>query len=186
MMLAEHKYFHWYYYTKQKRLLFNGIALLFIWLFLALTQPFGIYENNLSFLEVLFYLFLVALIWVLLIYLIEWFFVKVLSKNLSKQVELDAYVWGVKLILVTHVIVILRGAACDWLCINFREYIEAWFASLVIFSFLYLPFSFYARYQYFKGILVQGKSSSNQLKLLGAGKEKLRVVLEDLVNIKGN
>lgn len=184
--IDEHKYFHWLYYTKKKRLVFNGIALLFIWLFLALTQPFGIYDNNLSFLKLSLFLFLMALIWVSITYCTEWIFLRLFSWNIKQDLKKDLKVWVLKITLATHVIFFLRAAACYWECVDWLEYLESWMACLLLFLFVYVPFSLYAKYLYFKGMLLQGQTDTDTLILTGAGKEVIKISKEELIFIQAN
>lgn len=185
-MLDFHKYFHWFYYHKGKAALFNFGFGAFIWLFLAITQPFGIYNNNVSAPMLWLLLLPIGLIWVVFSFGVDWVGKRWLRLPLRDNYRLDWWVWAVKMAILVHVIFIIRGLLCDWECVDTGEYFEAWLAFFIIFSFFYLPFTFYAKYRFFHGMLGEGGAEKNNLTLTGETKEVLRLHPEKLVYLQAD
>lgn len=187
-MIGSHKYFHWYYYQNRNHLFFNIGLGIFIWLFLGLTLPFGLYENNLSNTFQLF-LFLLpfGLIWPLIAYGVEAFYHLFGKRKLSESPALDFKFYLLKLFILVHTYFIFRNFMCDWKCVDGAEYLELWFACLLMFLLFYIPFSLYARYRYFRNMVGGEKGQeSHGITVSGEGKNTLEIIPDQVIFIKSD
>lgn len=182
-MLANHKYFHWLYFHKKKRHAFNISSGIFIWLFLGITRPFGISNNNFeAYIYLFFSLILFGSIWVIISYLVDFSF----EQRIKKDHAYDLKIWGLKLLLMIHLFLLVRGTSCDWTCIDEIEYLELWIACILMVGFCYLTFSLYARYLYFHSIVGKTELTAGAIELLGEGKESKVLSLEQIAYIKAD
>lgn len=184
-LLENHKHFHWWYYRLRKRHLFNTGMGVFVWLFLSLTQPFGIYMNNFpSYSSLVFYLTIFGLLWTLCIYLVQWVSGLLFNARLSENFRMDFRGWITFLVVVINAQSFLRAILCQWSCMSIQEYIESYLAGILLFVILYLPTSLYARSRHLQ---LKEKDQENpwvQLEL--HGKQNIRFVLDDLVYFKSD
>jgi len=180
-MIENHKYFHWLYYTKGKKHFFNLGLGLFLWLFLAITQGFGIYNNNLSstFLLLLFLLSF-GLIWVAVAYSTDYLATRIFSLPLNVNPKIDFIFWIIKLFLLVHASFVYRNYLCDWTCMDLHEYLELWLAIILMFLLFYIPYSIYARFLFFKNIVGTNRSELGLFELIGEGKKSLKVDLDSI------
>ena len=120
-----------------------------------------------------------AIVWPSLSYLVDlgtsWW------KASRKAVGLNLTVWGLKILLIVHVIYIIREMHCPGVCIDVREYGEIWVAVLLLFGFTYVPFMLYARYRYFHSMVGSIDQHSDLLLLKGQGKEQLTMQANQVV-----
>lgn len=187
-MVGSHKYFHWFYYLNRNHLYFNLGLGIFIWLFLGLTLPFGLYENNLSNTFQLF-LFLLpfGLFWPVIAYGSEAVYHVFGKKKLQKHPALDFKFYLIKLFILVQGYFIFRNILCDWKCVDATEYLELWFACLLMFALFYIPCSLYARYRYFRNMVGKEKREDRYLiTLKGEGKNTLEVVPDQVIFIKSD
>ncbi len=185
-MLQLHKYCHWFYWHRGKRLLFNLGFTLFVWLFLAVTQPFGIYDNNVPDWTILLFLLPISLIWLVIAYGIDYFinnWTRFVIRDSHRQ---DAGVWALKLIAFIHLIFLLRGHFCSWLCVDLFEYLQLWLAVFILFTLFYLPYTFYAQYRYFHRMLADGPASEADLVLTGSTKETYQLRTDQLAYLEAD
>ncbi len=184
-MKSLHKYFHWFYYKKRNKHLFSLVLFLFFWLFLSIAQPFGI--NDDYFFPLLLWLLPRSALWFVIIFLVDIAIDLALKEKQRERVELDLLGWLIKLVLIIHAIYLYRGYACDWICIDFLEYLQLIFACLLIFFLVYLPFANYAKSIYLKSVF-----SGNELELkehqlqLGEGKNALVINLQQVIYIQAD
>ncbi len=184
-LLENHKHFHWWYYSLGKRHLFNIGMGVFIWLFLSLTQPFGIYMNNFqSYLSLVFHLTIFGILWTLTIYFIQIVCKSILNAELEKDSRMDFWVWIIFLVVVINAQSLMRAMLCQWSCMDVQEYIESYLAGMLLFIILYLPTSLYARSRH-----IQPKDDDQldpwvQLEL--HGKQSIRFLTNDLVYFKSD
>jgi len=181
-MLEFHKYFHWLYYAQNKRHIFNIGTGLFIWLFLVSTQGFGIYHHNLSnFFLLTLYLSTFGLIWIAVIYLIDFIATSLIRIDLTNNSKADLFVWISKLIVNIHISLLYRDFLCDWQCVNAGEYFESCIAYTLMSLLFYIPFSLYGRFNFFQQLVGKNENESSLFALKGEGKKVLKVNLDDLV-----
>ena len=187
-MIGSHKYFHWYYYQNRNHLVFNLGLGIFIWLFLGLTLPFGLYENNLSnSFQLFLFLLPFGLIWPLVAYGVEAFYHLFGKRKLSESPALDFKFYLLKLFILVHAYFIFRNYMCDWKCVDGFEYMELWFACLLMFLLFYIPFSLYARYRYFRNMVGREKiQESHGITLSGEGKNTLEIIPDKVIFIKSD
>jgi hypothetical protein len=95
-----HQHFHWIYHTKNKKLLFSIGSGISIWLFLALTQPFGIYNSNISDLQLFLALMPVGILWALVILIADLICIRLLKIAIQREYKTDLLIWGAFLILI--------------------------------------------------------------------------------------
>ena len=174
-MKSLHKYFCWYYYRGKNNFYFALSVALFFWLFLAVTQPFGIHTDSVSsFLYLLLWLFPTAVIWVGSILLSDLLFQVVFKGRQRDQIYLDALGWGFKLLLIIHAIFVFRSYSCDWNCMDLKEYLQLMFACILNFFLVYLPFANYARAVYLKSVFSGEEAVLNKGEIqLGEGKNAI-------------
>ena len=187
-MIANHKFFHWLYYHQKKNHYFNIGAGLFIWLFLALTQPFGIYNNNISN-HILLLLFLLpfGLVWTVISYMTDYIIQYGSTIAVRENHKIDFKFFLLKIFILIHGYFGIRNFFCDWLCIDFYEYLELWFACLFMLSVVYIPFSLYARYKFFHKMVGEENNDSKGLfELKGDGKNLLKVSLDRVLYFKAD
>ncbi|MEQ8715179.1 MAG: LytTR family DNA-binding domain-containing protein [Cyclobacteriaceae bacterium] len=185
-MLSHHKYFQWLYFTQGKRGLFNLITGLFIWLFLAFAQPFGISVTSSSTLDIYLFLIPIGMLWVILAYGMDYIARHLLHIEVRKNVLADLLLMLSKVIVYIHVVWLLRGIACDWECLDFFEYFELWVSMYLMIAIVYLPYSFYARYLYYHMALSQGLTSADMLVIMGEGKDSFRCNPSELMYIQAD
>lgn len=182
-MLANHKYFHWFYFHKGKQHFFNFSTGLFIWLFLGLTRPFGISNNNFeAYIYLLFSLLLFGSVWIIISYLFDFVF----GSRTRKNHTFDLKVFGLKVLFMIHTYLILRGTSCDWQCIDFVEYLELWLACILMVGFCYLTFSLYARYVYFHSMIGKKEVADGSIELIGEGKDSLILSIDEIISLKAD
>ena len=93
----------------------------------------------------------------------------------------------IKLFLLVHASFIFRNFMCDWKCVDGAEYLELWFACLLMFLLFYIPFSLYARYRYFRNMIGREAGKDNQkVTLSGEGKNTLDIIPDQVVFIKSD
>lgn len=186
-MISNHKYFHWYYFNEGKEHYYNIGSGLFIWLFLSITQPFGIYDNNVSnyWLLVLF-LLPFGSVFTFVSYFIDFLFIRLLGIKIKKKFNLDFRVWLFKLLLLIHALFYFRNFLCDGRCMDFSEYLQLWLACILLFSFTYFPFMLYAKYLYFHKMVGTSEGNKDFFELVGEGKEKLFLEDEKLIYFKSD
>ena len=156
---------------------------MFIWLFLSLTLPFGIYENNFSsFLLMSAWLSIFGISWTLLSYFIEIISIKF---NVREHYKRDAVFWLIRLFVFIHLIVIVRGLLCEWVCIDALEYLESWLAGVLFMCFTYMPFSFYARFMFYKP-MATSEETEELIVLKGEGKESLKISPDRIMYIQSD
>ncbi|WP_425392776.1 LytR/AlgR family response regulator transcription factor [Ekhidna sp.] len=182
-MLANHKYFHWLYHTQNKNHLINWSSGLFIWLFLAITRPFGINNNNF---EAYFYLVANLMvfggIWVSISYLTDLF----AAAKPRETPKVDLIFWLIKLIVFIHMIFLVRQMVCDWACFDTLEYLELWVACVIMLGIPYVIFSLYGRYLFFHSLVGKSDPEPGLVRINGEGKEKILIAEKYLVYIKSD
>ena len=89
------------------------------------------------------------------------------------------------LTLIVHGITVFREVLCDWQCIDWGEYGQVWLASIFIFVLVYVPFTLYGKYAYYKS-LVKGEisTSDTEFKFKGEGNDSLQIDLDMVVFMK--
>lgn len=185
-MLSLHKYFHWLYYSRNKRNLFNFGSGLFFWLFLAVTQPFGLYNSNVSDLILFALLLPIGLFWVGIVYSEEFIASKVFKVSIDTSIKSDIILWIIKMVSFIHLLYILRGLLCDWQCVDAFEYLQLWFAIPIMFGFCYFPFALYARSVFFQDIVIEGPQNNSDLTFPGIGNEKLSIKINQVAYLKAD
>lgn len=184
--MSNHFYFHWLYYTRKKRHHINLAIALFFWLFLLITQPFGIINNNLnSIVGLAFFLLVFGVLWLLASYATDFIFQKLYPGQKPASETADRWLWLIKLALFVHFIFLIRQLLCDF-CLAIGEYFEIWLAVAVILGLSYVIISLYARYQYYQSMVGIGKDNKSEFILKGDGESDLRVDLNDLAYIKAD
>lgn len=186
-VIHNHKFFCWLYYDCRKGRYFNLTLGLFVLFFLGVTQPFGIQSVTLlDNLVLLLILLPIALGWILVPYLANFVILRFYPET-TRQPLRNLYVWVGIVVIIVHLTLLIRQLGCDWQCIDLREYLQVWTASLFVFILVYLPFSLYGRYRYYHSIVGQGHNSGQSLhELRGEGKEKVQVDLSLLIFLKAD
>lgn len=187
--MKSHLYFHWYYHHLKKAIYFNLGLGVFIWLFLSLTMPFGIYNNNLSHpLLLLLILFPVGMLWPLISIAVDYIIFLLPKINPKDNFRLDFLILLVKVAFWVNTFYILRQYLCNWKCMSWYEYGEQWFAGYLMFFLVYFPFTFYARSKYFSNMIGKSKSSEtdHHISLKGEGKESLEIDPDQIVYIQSD
>lgn len=184
-MLSHHKYFHWLYHHKNKKSLFNGATGLFIWFFLAFARPFGISNNNISLVELIAFLLPVGLLWILIVYSLD-FLIRSFSISILLNIKGDLIAWGCKIFLYVHVIWIIRGYACDWTCLDTFEYLELWIGMILLIGLVYLPYSFYGRYSYYHIAISHGATDESVIVIKGDGNDFIKINPNEVMYIKAD
>ena len=187
-MIYNHKFFHWLYYVKNKRPYFNLGTGVFIWLFLWLTKPFGIYENNLSNqLFLIAFLLPFGLVWPLISYFIDFIVKRFYQDRARKEYRFDFFMLLLKAVLLIHTYFLIRNVFCNWNCVDVREYFELWFASMLMITIIYVPFSLFARSRFLHGMIgTNDEKEEGYFELHVDGKEVLRISLLELLYAKAD
>lgn len=175
MITKNHNYFLWLYNIPRYCWIYHFGSGLFIWAFLTITQPFGIYNNNLSIVGLILFVLLFAIIWPLISMLVD--AISIIWKKSRVEAGPNLLLWFIKIALMTHAIYWVREYFCPGTCIDLKEYGEIWVASFLIFTFTYIPFLLYARYRYYHSMVGELKSTPDLLVLKGSSKERLSIVL---------
>ncbi|MEQ8425321.1 MAG: LytTR family DNA-binding domain-containing protein, partial [Cyclobacteriaceae bacterium] len=104
----------------------------------------------------------------------------------SNKVNLNFFLWIVKVTVLVHLIFVIRGWLCSWQCIDTMEYAQLWLACALLFSFTYIPFTLYGRYRYFHSLVGMDQREGNQLTLKGEGKESLTLSPDQIIFIQSD
>ena len=187
-MIHNHKFFHWLYYKRGKNHVYTIGTGIFIWLFLSLTQPFGVYQNNFpTFLSMLVQLSFFGFSWVFVIYFFDLILLKRQLDKIRNNIRYDFGFWIAKIIVVIHVFIVSRGVFCNWNCIDTFEYFETWLACTMMVLFTYIPFSLYGRFKFFQSIANGVENpEADFFELKGEGKETVTLNLEKIIYIKAD
>lgn len=175
-----HKYFHWLYYSRNKGTLFIIGSGLFVWLFLAVTQPFGIFNSNIPEVLLFFMLLPIGIFWIVNLVAVDFISIRLLKSSPETNLEADFNLWMIKLISFIHLVFIIRGLLCDWQCVNVFEYSQLWLAVVILFAFCYFPFALYARSIFFQDIVIDGVQDESEITIPGGGNEKLRFKINEV------
>lgn len=182
-MVANHKYYHWYYSIKNNHLLFNLGTAAFVWSFLFIAKPFGIGDTNLSLALWCGYLLVFALTWVFISYSTDFFTRIFADTKVEKKEKISLFGFVIKNFLLVHSILIMRLALCNWSCIDLLEYLEIWLATIVLIGLSYFIYTFHAKYCYFKNMV--GKNFDEELVVLNpTGKYSFKQYPEKIVYFK--
>ncbi len=184
MILRNHTYFLWLYNKRKYRRQYHLGSGLFIWLFLSITQPFGIYNTNLGFGGLLLFMLVFAIVWPLVGILIDWAVMKRVQD--AKLVRTNLAIWFVKIAIVAHAIYAIREYLCPGSCIDLKEYGEIWLASGLLFLFTYVPFTLYARYMYYHSMLGLPDQSTGLIVLKGHGREQLTLTINNIMYLRAD
>lgn len=159
-----------------------------MWLFLLLALPFGIYDNNFSnFFYLLLFLLPFGLIWIVISYSVDYLVNHIFSFKADESYRIDFIVFLLKLFLLVHLAFTFRGYLCSWQCVDLYEYIELWFASILMLSLVYIPFSLYARSRFYhKMVGVNISESEDLIELKGEGKETFNIRLDNIIYFKSD
>lgn len=181
-----HKYFHWFYYHHGWRHYYNLTSALFMWAFLLLARPFGVYVNDLNhFFALALFLSPIPVVFLITSYSTEWVTNRLVSN--SRQLKYnhthDKIVWMIKLLLLVNIIYILVLFRCYWECFSILEYLEKWFAFILLFLLTYIPTAMYGRSMYFRSLAHQ---ETGKIKLEGDSKDVVSIKPEDLLLIKAD
>ncbi len=98
-------------------------------------------------------------------------------KRARVDIGSNLFLWFLKIALMAHAIYWVREYFCPGTCIDLKEYGEIWMASLLIYTFTYIPFLLYARYRYYHSMVGDLKSTPDILVLKGSIKEQLSIEL---------
>ncbi|MEP1097753.1 MAG: LytTR family DNA-binding domain-containing protein [Cyclobacteriaceae bacterium] len=182
-----HKHFHWAYHRFGWKHPYNLGTGLFIWLFLLLARPFGVYVNDLQhFVALALFLLPVGVSFILISYLTDISFQRLLKIDLSSNLVMDGISWILKLILFVHIVFLMRLIRCDWECFDGLEYLEQWLAFLFMILLTYLPLALYGRSKFFHSLVGKEQIDEGNLILKGEGKEKITVNLDELLLLKAD
>ena len=186
-MLRHHFYFEWLYTKGNHKHIFNIGSGLFIWLFLWIALPFGIYGHNLA---NIFYvgLFLLPLgiIWILISYAGD-FMLSFLKESFNERKSIySALFWVGKLIVFIHLIFLIRGLLCDWECVDWLEYLQLYVACGMMFTLSYIPFSLYGRYAYFHSLVGVSTQVEVLTSIKGEGKENLKINPDQIIYVQSD
>jgi len=153
-----------------------------MWLFLLLTLPFGLSENNLGnpFALALF-LLPFGILWTGASYAGDLLFDAIFKRDYPHRLEANAVAWIVKVIILVHLIFVFRQLLCEWNCFDTAEYLQLWMACILLFVFTYVPFSLYGRYAYFHSLLGLGENNKDNIIIQGEGKDILSVSPEIII-----
>jgi hypothetical protein len=178
----------WLYKRANNRHIYNVSSGLFIWLFLWLTLPFGIYQNNLGstfFLAI--FLLSFGVLWTMTSYAVDPAAGRWIS-SINNSVFINSLTWVGKVVILVNLFYITREVFCDWNCVDLSEYIQLWIACMLLFAFTYIPFSLYGRYSYFHSLVGVGAEESGEvkLKLYGEGKEVMALGLNSIIYIQAD
>lgn len=183
MIIKNHTYFLWLYNKRKYWHFYHLWSGLFIWFFLVITQPFGMYNNNLSLGGLLLFVLIFAIIWPLISYLVDGV-TRLL--DYGKEVTKNLFLWLVKIVIMTHVIYVIREYFCPGICIDLKEYGEIWMASFLIFLFTYVPYSLFGRYMYYHSLVGIPHEDLGLFILKGHGKDQLTFSLNDLIYLQAD
>lgn len=162
--------------------MYNISSGIFIWLFLLLTLPFGLYNNNLGgVVNLAIFLLPVGVLWVFISYFGDLLFSTASDRLVKPDPRDRLFVWLGKVALFIHLIFLSRGVLCDWQCLDLLEYGELWFAGVFLFLLTYIPFMLYAKYLYFHSLVGTSETSEGLIELRGEGKENARIEIDSLV-----
>ncbi len=182
-----HTYFHWAYHKFGWKHRYNLGTGLFIWLFLLLTRPFGVYATDLyHFLALAMFLLPVGISFILISYLMDYVFPKWLKIDLTSNPKVDGFSWLLKLILFVHAIYLMRLIRCDWECFELFEYIEQWFAFILMILLTYLPLALYGRSKFFHSLVGTTEDEKGNLLIQGDGKDQLTLNSDELMLVKAD
>mgnify|MGYP003682251631 CR=1 FL=1 len=182
-----HEPFLWAYHVQNKSKQFAFGSGVFIWLFLALTLPFGINNSNVSEIQLFLMLMPVGIIWIASLLITDLFFIRVFKVSIKSNSLLDIAVWAIKLTLVVHLIFAIRGSLCDWACLDVYEYLQLWFAFLFMFSICYTTFALYAKGKISQIRLANGNIKENSEGIsIGKNKDKIKVNPKHIIYCKSD
>lgn len=187
--MKQHQYFHWLYFTKKKRLAFGLTLTLFFWLFLSLAQPFGINSEGLEgFLIMTTWILPMASIWLIIIYVTDYLVALLFKQRHSNNYKADFFLWLVKVFLVVHSIFIFRGIYCNWACLDLLEYGQLWFACILFFLLIYIPFTLYAKFLHVKETFTGSKDENGEEDtfLISDGKRPINIAVKDITHFKSD
>lgn len=187
-MKSLHRHFHWFYYKKGKKHLFGLILSAFFWLFLSITQPFGIHsEGFLPFMLLLIWLLPMAASWFIIIYLLDYLFDRFLPVKPRERIGMDLVGWLIKLTVIIHAIFLFRAYSCDWRCMDLLEYGQLIFGCLLIFFLVYVPFANYAKSIYLKSVFTGDELELSDHEVqLGEGKNPFIISLPEVIYIQAD
>jgi len=186
-MLHHHFYFEWLYTKGNYRHIFNIGSGLFIWLFLWITLPFGIYENNLNNLfYVGLFLFPLGLLWTLISYVGDAILPRLIKSYNERKNAYSTMLWALKLVALVHLIFIVRGLLCDWECVDWIEYVQLYVACGLMFLLTYIPFSLYGRYAYFHSLVGVSIRPEMYVSIKGEGKENLKIDPDQIIYVQSD
>lgn len=189
MNFFNYKYFHWLYFTKQKKLLFSIVLSVFFWLFLSIAQPFGISSEGINgFLMLSLWLIPMGIVWVVSIFFGDVLVDAITKKKNRINYKIDRYGWILKLFLIVHFIWLFRSYSCNWKCFDFLEYAELWFGCILMFLFIYIPFSIYAKLEYYKAAFTHTDTvlKKHEIELNTDGKQRITLDAKNVVYFKSD
>ena len=189
MKFINYKYFHWLYFAKKKRPFFSLILSLFFWLFLSIAQPFGINSEGINgFLTLTFWLLPIGLIWIISIYFGDYILNSFTNGKNEENHKLDSYGWLLKLFLIVHLIFLFRSYSCSWKCFDLLEYLQLWFACILMLLIVYVPYSIYAKLQYYKIAFTNAETKLNEfeIELKTDGKKHLIINTHNTIYFKSD
>lgn len=182
-MISNFTYFQWYYSIRNKHALFNIGTTLFIWIFLFVARPFGIgLSNTSSEIQLSFFLLIFALTWITISYFIDFLSQILRNFNLSNRPKNGIGEFLFKILFLIHAILAIRLVLCDWSCIDLYEYVEIWFAVILLMGISYLVYTLHAKHLYYKSII--GESDDGLLVLSTSGKRQFKKPLDSIVYFK--
>lgn len=180
MLVQNHTYFIWLYNQWTYRRVYYLGSGIFIWIFLSVSQPFGIYNTNLPFWGLSLFMLLFASFWPLLSFMVD-------TISTLFKVEIGNIVfWGLKIFLMVHAIYLLRELLCSGNCIDIKEYGEIWMATLLLFVMTYVPFMLFARYRYFHMLVGSIGEHPNMIELKGTGKDQLTLSVDGIAYLSAD
>jgi len=184
MISKVHKYFHWIYNQKRQRHYYIIGSGVFIWLFLSITMPFGIYAHNFpSYAHLVLHLGSFALIFIMVLYSVDYLVDHSPFRHLKPKLKYDFAFWLVKIGVLVQAFHLLRSYLCEWRCIDVQEYLELWLACFLLFLFTYIPFALYGKYKYFQAIALP---KEELFELKGSGKERISVDLNAVLYLQSD
>lgn len=186
-MQHHHFYFDWLYKKGNYKHIFNIGSGLFIWLFLWITLPFGIYEHNLTnYFYLGPFLLLLGLIWMLISYAGDFIQAQTTRSFIQNKNTNSAVFWALKLTAFIHIVFILRGLLCDWECMDWIEYLQLYVACGLMFMLSYIPFSLYGRYAYFHSLVGVSPDPEVLISINGEGKESLKIDPDQIIYVQSD